>query len=446
MEKFSFTKHTSSGSESVARRLENRDDRGIFNEVQRYFGYRIICILNNRKERDPLIKMLNKINPKVYAQTEQQLKKIATKEPEAVEQMLFEYFSMTDTEKALALFDLDSNPEDDFEFLEQSGAINSRSSSNERMAGRRILVAKEKSEFFLDCLREDSVYSLSERVFTNKQFGILIKHHYQMIQQKEKTFLEYFEKSRERLRCQVHRAIDEGIIPLEKSVFDERFNAVSVRCIDPLLANFEDIWGNYDGTNYYINISLAVPPEQFESTLIHELMHLGAGEHDITEVYSDDECGYEDRRNMTLRSGFHFEQTGDKLLKKHPLDFQWLNEATTEMITLDILNKETGSYAEYRAFVQTLLEMGLSKEVLYRAYFENYDLARVGHRVPSLQNLFKETNRLFGNGFLVNVDQYLQKQAEMYSGLGKRALSHAVKDLHAVALLGIDVLRVTLES
>lgn len=132
---------------------------------------------------------------------------------------------------------------------------------------------------------------------------------------------------------------------------------------------------------------------------VHEVMH-GLSGHAGLLMEELDGDGYADYVSLKVGLGVGYDGRSEFL--------HWLNEAVTEQITQDLLNGrellsgncDNGSYITERKKLNDLIVKGVPKNLIIRAYFEDYDAASRGHKMPAMRELMRVSNELLGKGGL----------------------------------------------
>ncbi len=226
-------------------------------------------------------------------------------------------------------------------------------------------------------------------------------------------------------------AIEQGILPVEKQVWEHVRQNTSVYLGDPVLAPdvaFEE--GNFSEKNgimlYRGNFSGEVG-----GVLAHEYLHALSGKTVVRrEMESKESEGFDDNYEEVFetkkrtkiesqRVGLGFVGGVDDLLIKTvgTKRFGWLNEAVTEYLNIKIagVSTEMAYYGDARKLLYFLLQsLGEDGEgLVVRAYFENYDPATgESDHVPNYRKFAQAIQEKIGNQFLVHLDQYIQGQRD----------------------------------
>lgn len=229
------------------------------------------------------------------------------------------------------------------------------------------------------------------------------------------------------LRQKLESAIDDGKIPISKELLAERMDSLVYDIVDPLTAKLEALGGEYIGDKHRVLVRADMADEQLEGVVLHEVLHSLSGKTEFQIQDDTPELVYieQTRVGLNLKAKALRNETVD--LKEHAPNLRWLNEAVTEDLTIDIAGKgETRVYQMERLLLARLTRDGaLPKSVVARAYFENTTAQpQPGeHAAPALRELFTQSNRIFGQGFLTNLDRFIVASAR---GVPSRGAAAAV--------------------
>lgn len=238
----------------------------------------------------------------------------------------------------------------------------------------------------------------------------MLEYHEKQVLAKEEKIVKEIDTYRERIAPLLLEASKQGKLPLSPELIKERLSHVTFKVIDEMTARLEEIWGDYEASKHIIRISTGIPPELQWSTFVHEIFHALSGQIEILKSYSDDttEKLY---LTETTKVGVKFSNSGmrDETFSTREY-LHWLNEALTEQAKLELIDQAT-SYANERKLLHLLIESGVPQEMLFAAYFENYDAEKKTgeHRLPKTKELFTTTNEKLGKGFLMNLNAFIRR-------------------------------------
>ncbi len=196
---------------------------------------------------------------------------------------------------------------------------------------------------------------------------------------------------RERFIVSLYEAIRSKQLPLEMDVAEHRLARTRVRVIDPVLFRGPDNLaetGIYDPGEEEMHL-FASPTSDMEHAYAHEAVHLLSG---MTILRRGKGKGIRIQRlglNFRIGEGAQVSRLGC---------LEWLNEAITEEISQALVpgTYGDGSYVSERRLLQNLYRMGLSRDILYAAYFENKDVdAEIGKQLPAWRVLVDHCNEIF---------------------------------------------------
>ncbi len=182
------------------------------------------------------------------------------------------------------------------------------------------------------------------------------------------------------------RGIDAGLIKRTPAEMDTIFNGQSFEIFDPFF-NDRFIDGYHNPHSEAIGISLDSTLEDLPHMILHESLH-ALGGRTILNIKRQEVDG-EKSKVQQQKSGLVF-LNNDKRTHK----FNWLNEAVTEEITKELTGKESGYYVSHRRKLKRLYELGIDREIIYNAYFEDYN-PDDPERVPHWKKFVAELKQIF---------------------------------------------------
>lgn len=290
-------------------------------------------------------------------------------------------------------------------FLDQEGWDNAHEMHMVRAAHAGFSVLKK-------LLKETGILALP-----NETFIKVIKTHVETFKENKEYQEREIAKLKDNFEEQMMQAITGGKFPVDPDVLKERMELLDFAIIDPLATTLSERWGDYSSNVHLIRISNDVPLEWREHVFTHEAFHAIAGRMDFLDRASTDEdidkeIGFNPGLSSVFsrRVGVSFNPDITERKPGMP-EFHWLNEGLTEQAAMDLLgHKKRGTYPNERRLVKLLIEHGISREVLYGAYFDNYEKKQPGEpALPGTRKLFLETNKLFGKGFLFKLEGYIEQ-------------------------------------
>ncbi len=316
-----------------------------------------------------------------------------------------------------------------------------------RMSDKKNKLSKE--EIRKQIIIEDLAYMLAKKSKDSEIDSELVpivvaaleRHQHEMLK-KEEEMRKDIPQLMEKFKKRIKKAAEKGIFPIDPEVLEERLGIVRFHIIDPIMSKLQNKSGDYSADTHTVRLSTTTQTAKESPNFIHKILHLFSNEDDnkfstfthevfhglsgqskITMINKE----YEDiRGNMVSRVGLNLHKEGGTGERKRP-SFTWLNEALTEQAAVDLLDKkESESYEPERELLHMLIKHGVSRELLYKAYFDNYTIRKPGeHRTPALKELFVETNKKFGDRFLINLDRYISAQMAE-TGSDSKGVEHAI--------------------
>lgn len=215
-----------------------------------------------------------------------------------------------------------------------------------------------------------------------------------LLQEKLPEFRKIFsDKIKEKIRA--------GRIPLDPEKIESDVEGVPVFAGDPALYSpLSDRGGDYNTRSHSAVISIVdfmaeKSNEDNVSEYIfriysHELLHALSGQ----TIATSDLAAVSASWRLGLSIGHRF---------------NWLNEAITEKLNIEIVDSDEGVYmAERQLFDTLLLKSGIADQDFVDVYFENLDPSKKGDdRIPAYKKLIRQINEKFGAGFLNRLDDYV---------------------------------------
>ena len=240
------------------------------------------------------------------------------------------------------------------------------------------------------------------------------------------------------IRKLLNKASLDQTFPVSIKQIEERLSALKVVIINPEKTSFMEKWGDFDPKNHIIRLSNSIPEEYRFQVFVHEVFHALSGQveahtidnPDLYPFYSDDEFTYEyiNGEYNQLKFGISFQKKYTES-GKVTLDLSWLNEALTEHATHMLVGKSY-AYKNERKLLDLIIKHGnpqITQNTLYKLYFENYTLQRKGHQLPATKELFLETNKKFGQGFLLKLDKFINSFNKDKIGWSEAGIVRAVE-------------------
>lgn len=242
--------------------------------------------------------------------------------------------------------------------------------------------------------------------------------------------LEEYRSFRGRVFELLREAVEEQKLPISIRFINERLAALKYIAVDPAQTFFKEKWGDFDERNHIIRLSTDIPKEDRFQAFVHEVIHALSGQ--IETLALDEGSGeLEVTEGPYEIANGDYDQLKSGLALKNKLS--WLNEALTEHITHELVGKSY-AYTNERELLDLIVGHGVPLHALFAAYFENNTSEMKGHKFPATGELFGMTNKLFGTGFLMKLDTFINSfnRDEIQSGWCEEGVLKAValwKDL-----------------
>lgn len=208
----------------------------------------------------------------------------------------------------------------------------------------------------------------------------------------EKELGDYKKRFKERVLV----AIDDGRLPIDKTVLEKRLaHFENILIADPVLKGDAD--GSHNAAQTRVTLTAGVPDAEHVYT--HEMTHGLSGR----TIFQYNRLDGDSRDHQHQRVGLRFSNTvvtpEGKILDDNDrkISLVWLNEAVTEEIAIELMGVvDSDSYGQERKLLKDLYAKGLSKQLLYAAYFENRDTtATMGNQLPAWRALVEHCNQTF---------------------------------------------------
>lgn len=207
--------------------------------------------------------------------------------------------------------------------------------------------------------------------FRDKRIGLelfyrLLKKHIELFYEKVERVTPLVEKFKGEFLAAMAAAIEKGGLPLTEDQLRERLGRDKISFTETL--DMPDL-GRHIGGYSYISVDLS--EKRLKHSVFHEQTHAAAG-HSI-----DPSTGRSPEGRQEQKSGLAVVM---QLSDQEPMRarFEWLNEAVTERVTLQLLEQggeslDEGIYGPERNVLNSLIEGGVSEELFLRAYFDGHE-------------------------------------------------------------------------
>src|SRR3989344_2011022 len=189
----------------------------------------------------------------------------------------------------------------------------------------------------------------------------------------------------EEFKNRILEAMKNDSLPINPDLLESRIQETRVYLSDPLEIQ-TDINGTYMVDPGVIRVAPNLSEDSERHSVYHEFTHALSGR-TIIERKKNAKTDIKHQR-LGLRF-LALDEKGEYTKKL----FIWLNEAVTEDITQDILDINDPTYEKEREMLANLYKLGLSRETLYRAYFENYNPLSQD-KIPAWKKLVEEISKI----------------------------------------------------
>lgn len=218
----------------------------------------------------------------------------------------------------------------------------------------------------------------------------ILRIHREEFEKKREAFEKMLPDFEARFSSSVDSAIESGYIRVSKEQVRRRMEENKVELVDSLNANLQEEGGDYDLASARIRISSSASQTDWYRFYVHEEIHALSGR---TILFED--RGRSPRMDIKHpRMGLRFGGTEDQ----RRVELNWLNEAVAETLTIHLVGEEREDiYKDDRELLNELIGRGLSREIVYDAFFENYD-PDGAEKVPGWQALVGQLKNVFPEG------------------------------------------------
>lgn len=257
---------------------------------------------------------------------------------------------------------------------------------------RKQLMADELAQIFV----EHYVNEEHEAYLSTEDFIRAIEVHIKWMCQEEKRMLPIIRSLMEEKKCLILHAIDQGRLPLDGALVEEKIRQTEVAILDPISRVYNRVSGDYSNVRHEMRFYVGESENILPSTVLHEMLHAVSGQTNKL----DDEGGF-----------FVNERHGLGYFGR----FLWLDEAVTEYLTHDIDTFEDhGAYLLERKILNHIMRSGVSRECILKAYFEEYTdpTDRSPRLTPMARAFFSEVKRIFGTPLIADIEAYLSRDGD----------------------------------
>jgi len=162
--------------------------------------------------------------------------------------------------------------------------------------------------------------------------------------------------------------------------------------------------GAHNSALQTIEFDLSTSFEDLPHVILHEMIHALSGA-SILKTTSMDSEKAEETKIRNQRVGLMYTNVDHESGKIKGRKLVWLNEAVTEEIASELCNDDFIAYPKERRKLKQLYELGIDREIIYNAYFEDYD-PDDPERVPHWKKFVAELKKVFPD---LSVMQALEK-------------------------------------
>ncbi len=209
-------------------------------------------------------------------------------------------------------------------------------------------------------------------------------------ERREKILNEKLGEMLGEVKKQIIEGIKQGIVKRTEEEVDKIISSFSFKTFDPFFIG-HTAYALHNASIRVIELATDVNVEQAPHFILHEIMHSLSGITILGEKNPiDDKVDTITNQRVGLMF-FGFDHESGKL-NGRKLD--WINEAVTEEITMNLSGKSVNVYSVERRKLKKLYELGVDREIIYNAYFEDYN-PDDPERVPHWKKFVAELKKIF---------------------------------------------------
>lgn len=203
----------------------------------------------------------------------------------------------------------------------------------------------------------------------------------------------------------VKEGIEKGIIKRDIELADKIGNGLKFGTYDTFFT-VRNSEGVHNSALQNIEFDLNASIEEIPHIVLHEMIHALSGSTLLRSKTIDEEDKIKEKvKNQKTGLMFmNFDHEGEVNGRK----LFWLNEAVTEEITIQLTDDSLMAYESERRKLKRLYELGIDREIIYNAYFEDYN-PDDPERVPHWKKFVAELKRVFPD---LSVIQALKKVSD----------------------------------
>ncbi len=364
-------------------------------------------------------KKIKEYNDLVWGSAKDKLKLAAQVAEEDLKKIFLEFLKTKDIEEVAQNLSIDYSTEENQDSTNE--AVNKKIEQSQKTKTKTLSQQDIKktviTEDIANILTKQCAEGDIDEVYLSIIRPALERYQHDMFKQEEELRKE-IPKLVKKFETLLEDAMKKGVFPVDPSIVKERIAQLKIILMDPLTAQLAKETGEFRSTDHTIVISLDVIKNKKPVSLAHKFFHFISNTATHDEKQALETLGHEIFHGISgqsgnpevTRVGIRFRKDKSRRsIDKIPPSFEWLNEALTEQATMDLLGKKQGDvYSAERELLKMMIQNGISRDSLYKAYFDNYTVKKTDkHRTIELKNLFDETNKKFGKTFLVNLDRYI---------------------------------------
>lgn len=265
------------------------------------------------------------------------------------------------------------------------------------------------------------------RMVPDELFEEMLTCHVERFREESRVFSERLPELQTRFKTRAEKAIAEGYLTITPEELYRRLGETATELIDVVERNLQETYGEYDVSTARVRIGSHVPPEMIELVYAHEQTHGLSGRTVLKRNEEDNPFFDVEHQRIGLRfTARKSERRAEKREGQtaYPIDyteflpqgrFRWLNEAVTETIALYLTGTpDSDSYLEERKLLATMYGKGIPRDLVLRAYFENYDAdAEPSARIPAWKTLVAKLDEVYpksgGVPMLLEIDDLSER-------------------------------------
>ncbi len=257
---------------------------------------------------------------------------------------------------------------------------------------------------------------------TSDQLESLLRNHRRRLETALANMTAELPRIQQSFLTRLDSAIQAGTIPITQDQVNHRLRNTQVKFYDPwrMIANRPNTplpAADYDFS--FDEIRLMNPfrsPKDIQEDYDHEMLHALAGAtRKLPGTFDSRQADLSIKRGLNIGPTIkatpesrHYahprrsREDGQDLIR--PKRFVWLNEAITEELAIAIRTDKDGAYGDQRVISYALQVLGISRQLLYEAYLEDFE---EGVGTPKWGELQRELNDKISPRILLRLDQIM---------------------------------------